>query len=449
MTANHDIPDADVLSADATQEDIQRKVAELIARREADGGGERTRRTRTILIVALVLLLLLLCAVGAILYRFLVPSSGGDGSGDGDLDTAGINWIRSIYGYGPSADQLFINPNDAATAPDGTIWVTDPGHARVLGFRGDGTFVGVIEGNIQTGEPFRLASRLSIDPDGIMYLVDRANETLTIMDGETKLVSQSIPGLTSVDTDDEIVVLGSNAGIAITDKDGNVQQVIGTRGSADGQFDGVGGVAIDSDERVIYAVDTYNNRLSAWSFEGERLWIVQTGNPANDVSLKGGSSLETTSSSPSALQLPTDVTIDGRGRPMVLDAFDFSISAFDPSNGEFLGKWGTHGDSDGQLMYPSGFEYDETKDWFTIADTQNLRAQIVMIDGTGAEGLAGVASWLNRLLAGPARALWPCLSLLPLILLVLILRRRKRIREEQEAEEALAPYTTEGAEVGL
>ncbi len=68
-------------------------------------------------------------------------------------------------------------------------------------------------------------------------------------------------------------------------------------------------------------------------------------------------------------------------------------------------------------MYPSGFDYDATKDWFTVADTDNRRAQIVRIDGTGAEGLAGLASWLSRLLAGPARALWPCLLLLPLLLL--------------------------------
>ena len=65
------------------------------------------------------------------------------------------------------------------------------------------------------------------------------------MDGQTKLASQNVPGLTCVDAAEEIVVVGSTAGFAVLDKDGNVQTVVGTRGSEDDQFDTVGGVVID------------------------------------------------------------------------------------------------------------------------------------------------------------------------------------------------------------
>jgi len=442
MTANDDIRGRQADEPALSEEEAQRRVEQILA--EEASYDERSRRTRVILIVVLVVLLLLLCGVGAFLYRLLVPSPDtGPGAEDDLTDTAGVMWVRSIYGYGPEADQLFSNPNDAVTGPDGVIWVTDPANARVLGFRGDGTFVDMVQGSKQTGDPFRLPSRIGVDPEGVLYLVDRANETLTIMDGNTRLASQNIPGVTCVAADENSVVVGSQAGFAVLDKDGNVQRVIGTRGSGDDQFDSVGGVAIDSETDTIYVVDTYNNRLSAWGISGERKWIVRLGNPANDVTLEGGMSLETTSSTPAALQLPTDVTIDGKGRPIVLDAFDFSISAFDPEDGDFLGKWGTHGDKDGQFMYPSGFDYDPSKDWFTVADTDNLRAQIVRIEGTGAEGLAGLQSWFNRLMSGPARALWPCFTLLPLLLLLALFRWLKRRREEREMRDIASEHGPE------
>lgn len=412
-----------------TAEEAQRRIEEIVERRDNEESSKRARRTRTILIVVLILLLLLLCGIAAFLYRFLSPAPDA-----GEDETAGITWIRSIYGYGPAPEQQFKNPNDAETGPDGTIWVADPGNSRVIGFRGDGTYVRMIQGSLNTGEPFRIPSRLAVDPDGILYLVDKANDTLTIMDGNTRLAQQAIPGITAVDADANIVAVGSEAGFAILDKDGNVQRIVGTRGTGEDQFDTVGGIVIDSENETIYIADTYNNRLSAWSVAGDNKWVVQLGNPGNDVKLEGGMSLETSSAAPAGLQLPTDVTVDGLGRPMVLDAFDFTISSFDPKDGKFIRKWGTYGDKDGQFLYPSGFDYDPTKDWFTVADTQNLRAQIIRIDGTGTAGTAGAMSWLNRLLAGPARALWPCAVLIPLLLVLVLLMRRHRRRKAAVAE---------------
>jgi len=426
----------DALSQDdatsLAKEEAQRRIEEIMGGRD---GGERTtsRRTRGILVALLILLLLGLCVAGAFLYRLLSPGFLADNNG---TDLAGITWIRSIYGYGAKAEEQFVNPNDAASGPDGTIWVADPGHARVLGFRGDGTYVDVVTGSQETGEPFRVPSRIALDADGILYIVDRPNETLTIMDGQRKLASASIPGVTAVDVNDSMVVAGSKAGIAILDKDGNVKNIVGTWGKGEDQFDTVGGVAIDSASQTIYAVDTFNNRLSAWDYAGKRKWIVTLGNPGNEVKLEGGMSLATSSTAAARLQLPTDVTVDGKGRPIVLDGFDFTLSVFDPNNGAFLEKWGTFGEQDGQFMYPSGFNYDASKDWFVVADTSNQRAQVIRIQGTAAEGMSGARSWLNRLLAGPARALWPCLVLLVLLALVLLVRRlRNRFRKTQQLSE--------------
>jgi len=430
----------DALPQDGTtlaKEEAQRRIEEIMGGRDGSDTATKSRRTRGILVALLILLLVGLCGAGVFLYRLLDP---GAVSGD-RTDLAGITWIRSIYGYGPADEQQFINPNDAATGPEGTVWVADPGHSQVVGFRGDGTFVDRVVGSKDTGEPFRVPSRIAVDADGILYVVDRPNETLTIMDGQRKLVSANIPGVTAVDVNDSMVVAGSKAGFAILDKDGNVKTIVGTWGRGEDQFDTVGGVAIDSASQTIYVVDTFNNRLSAWDYAGKRKWIVALGNAGNQVKLEGGGSLATTSTAAAQLQLPTDITVDGRGRPVILDGFDFTLSVFDPNGGQFLEKWGTFGEEDGQFMYPSGFNYDASKDWFVVADTSNNRAQIIRIEGTGAEGMAGVRSWLDRLLAGPARALWPCLVLLPLLVLVFLIRRWRNRSKQRNLE---AANTTQG-----
>jgi sugar lactone lactonase YvrE len=382
------------------------------------------------------------------LFRLLSPQSDAKNSAlQGSEDTGGIIWVRSIYGSGQTAKQMFVNPNGVATGPDGTIWVSDPAGVRVAGFRSDGTFVREIKGSRETGNPYRVPSQIAVDSGGIMYIADRPNEALTIMDGQNRLAQAKIPGLSSVAVDDEIIVVGSKSGFAILDKDGNVKKIVGTKGAGADQFDVVGGVALDSSTKTIYVVDTYNNRLSAWDYTGKQKWIVTTGNPANDTVLKGGTSIETSTSAPAKLQLPVGVTVDGKGRPMVLDGFGFTISAFEPKDGKFVGSWGAWGEADGQFLYPTAVSYDASKDWFLVADTSNLRAQVVRIPGTGAGGASGALSSLNRLLSGPLRALWPCAVLLPLILLLLLLNRwRKRRQEDKIASTSVdgAPSADDG-----
>ena len=113
MTPNEDTPDVPTQRSQVTDAEAELRVAEILAEREREDEEAQARRTRTILIVVLVILLLLLCGVGAFLYRLLSPSASGTDTGTGDDDLAGINWVRSIYGFGPDVDQLLANPNDA------------------------------------------------------------------------------------------------------------------------------------------------------------------------------------------------------------------------------------------------------------------------------------------------------------------------------------------------
>jgi hypothetical protein len=236
-----------------------------------------------------------------------------------------------------------------------------------------------------------------------------------------------IPEPTDIDYRDQSMVVGAIAGFAVIDAEtGEPLTVTGTRGNGIDQFDTVGGVALGADGTV-YAVDTFNNRLVALTQEGDRLWTVVTGHPANDVTV-GVSGAEMsasrTTTAPADLQLPADVTVDGNGRLVVIDSFDFSIAVFNSEDGSLVSKYAAFGSQDGQFRYPSSISYDAGRDWFVVADTGNARVQIVRIPGAAPFELGAAA---RRTLSGPLRACCaPLLLLLILLVLFIVQRARKR-----------------------
>src|SRR5690606_22396135 len=129
----------------------------------------------------------------------------------------------------------------------------------------------------------------------------------------------------------ESMAIGSDAGFAIVDpNNGEPLQVVGTRGQGEDQFDTVNGVAFGADD-TLYIVDAFNNRLWAYDTQGNRLWSVATGAPGNQVDVSGADAVasSTLTSAPAGLGLPADVCVDGNGRIVVLDGFDFAMAVFE------------------------------------------------------------------------------------------------------------------------
>jgi hypothetical protein len=148
--------------------------------------------------------------------------------------------------------------------------------------------------------------------------------------------------------------------------------------------------------------------------------------------------------------LPSGQTFDGKGRLVVVDPFKFRIAIVNPKTGKIAreegsnGKpgrqafYGEQGAADGFFNYPTGIDYDKTRDWFAIADTANNRVQIVRLPDTGGSIVAPIVGGFR----------WPmCVFCIPFILLlialIVALARRRREREltpEEAAElEAGAP----------
>lgn len=392
----------------------------------ATNTGRPGGRRKTLLAVILVLLIALLGGLLYVVVGTLAPSVVGvRTAGRG----AGLTWIRSIYGYGSSPSQLLKGPTDVAIAPDGTIWATDPQRARIVGFNPDGSFRGLIS----VGPPSRATGHMlhpegvATDSTGNVYVADFGNSAILVFTPQGKLIRQwSVPTPTEVTVSGGRVAVASVYGVALFDGNGTLAALWGRRGAKPDQFDAPHGISIGSDGTV-FVSDTLNARVKAYSRAGVLLWTRQS---------KASAGTSASVDASNVIQLPSGSTIDGRGRLVLVDPFEFTIDVLDSKTGQVLAKYGDAGTQNGSFAYPTGIAYDGARDWFAVADTSNNRVQIVRLPGSGASALMPA---LRRTFAGN---LWPCAIPLLLLLLALLFaflafrRRRQRRRDDETPESA-------------
>jgi len=266
-------------------------------------------RQRKVMLVALisvlvVLMLLLIAAVFAIFYF-----SRGTGAPSSSQTPEGIEWVRSIYGWGRTADTSIVSPSDVAVARDGSIWAIS-GARTIVGFNPDGSLKKLISpkrggnrGEVDTLEGITVAR------NGTIYVTDQgANGRVSAFDQDGKYVG-AIPATFSIEvaTDgaDKLGVTGKD-GYGVISVDGlnaKVLGVWGARGKGLEQFDLPHGVAFGKDGRVFIS-DTQNRRVKALDKNGKLLWV------AGGIQAIDGS--QTTSETANIFELPTGLTWTAR-----------------------------------------------------------------------------------------------------------------------------------------
>ena len=387
------------------------------------------RRQRVILGVLLAVLVLLLLGVSYAVVR-LTP---GRGAPVGAASTPkGITWVRSIYGWGNGVEQSLRTPTDVAIAPNGTIW-TLSNHDTVVGFNPDGSPYKVIK-------PKGVASLegIAVGQDGGLYVADFGGQLVKFSPQGELLDKWQIELPSEVDVRDGKIAIAASKGIAIITEDQSkvVLQLGGTRGWAKDQFDLPHGIILAKDG-TIYVSDTQNRRVKALDATGRIKWIL---GDAPDRSKPGVADVRSQQTTNAPFLIPSGMTLDGKGRVVVIDPFKFRIAIVDQNTGKVvhegndpkkrLAYYGDYGAQDGFFANPTGIAYDKTRDWFAVADTSNNRIQILRLPETGGSVLAPAIG---------AFRLPMCLFCIPWLLILAaivysVIRRRKQEPQEPDAE---------------
>jgi DNA-binding beta-propeller fold protein YncE len=280
---------------------------------------------------------------------------------------------------------------------------------------------------------------IAFDADGNLFVADYGNaKVLKVLptgkvDGEV-LVSF----VQKVAVNDDRLVVGSVRGVAVFGlANGELIAQWGGRGKQLEEFDSVRGVAFGEDGSI-FASDSLNRRVKAYSPEGRILWsfpdteTVETARKLDELTTEDRATI----SAEIPFELPQGLTVDAAGRIVLVDAFKSRISTLDPRDGEVLGTYGRDGSNDGNFVYPTDIAYDSARDQFVVADTGNNRLQVLRIEGSG----GGPLRVAGRLKGQPV---WVCCFPLTLLLVLVTMaalksRRQKTEREHEEAARTAA-----------
>jgi len=134
----------------------------------------------------------------------------------------------------------------------------------------------------------------------------------------------------------------------------------GSKGSGNGQFNGLSGITVDSSGNI-YVVDCTNHRIQKFTPEGE--FITMWGS-------KG--------SGDGQFYYPGQITINQEEDIFVTDIGNHRIQKF-TCEGEFITMWGSKGSGDGQFYFPRGTAVDS--DQYIYVTDSNCYIQKFTSDG--------------------------------------------------------------------
>lgn len=379
------------------------------------------RRLRAVLGIILVLAFLALLGLG---YAVLSLTRGAAEPEETAIPS-GMEWVRSIYGWGNEPDEALFAPTDVDIAPNGTIWVVT-GHDTLAGFNPDGSVDKVIK-------PEGVASMetIAVAENGDLYVADYGGQILQFSSDGEPLDKWSVQLPQGVDvTDGSQIAVSSNAGVAVFTPDGQILAQWGTRGSGEDQFDLPHAILIGEDGRLFVA-DTQNRRVRAFTPQGRLIWSTGI---TPDRSQEGSGDFRNPENTQGPFSIPSGLAFNGKGQIAVVDPFKFTITVLDPESGEIVKLTGANGEpgrqavfgdfgqADGLFAYPTGIAYDQARDWFAVADTANNRVQILRLPESGGSPVAPVIAAFRL----PMLIFFVPLLLLLLAIILAILRRRKK-----------------------
>jgi tripartite motif-containing protein 71 len=211
--------------------------------------------------------------------------------------------LEPILTWGSSGNESgnFSLPLGIAIDMDGFVYVADYNNHRIQKFTSEGEFIDSFGKNGTDKSVLQGPLDIAIHPDGLLYVSDYVNDSIWVLNKT----------------------------------DGLILNNFGHSGASTGEFNEPGGVDFDIDDNLLVA-DFLNDRIQVFH--------------PNGTFLKTWGS---TGSGPGDLDGPAAVTVDHDGRIYVTDSINKRIQKFSPS-GDFESEWGSSGSGPGQFLSPLG-----------------------------------------------------------------------------------------------
>ncbi len=264
-------------------------------------------------------------------------------------------------------------------------YVVQPSGQQVdIVLSGNNTKEYVYEQHLGNGE-FNRASEVVVDSQGNVYVLDPGNAGMgclldpgqprvLVYDSTGTFLSEwgtpgsapgqlQCPGSMAIDGEDNLYIADSaNHRVQKLSTTGTFITAWGSFGSGQAQFDSPGGIAVDRNAGRVYVAETGNDRVQAFDMAGN--WLATLGEPGRGEG---------------QLNNPAGVAVDTSANVYVSDTGNNRVHVFD-STGDYLATWGEPGNGDGQFQFPTGIAIDEQNRVY-VTDQNNHRVQVFDTDG--------------------------------------------------------------------
>jgi sugar lactone lactonase YvrE len=275
-------------------------------------------------------------------------------------------------GYAAGPSQFVGGPREVAVDGDGNVWVGDMPGFRAMKFDSSGNFLMQVPNPAEPppGGGFNQPRGVAVDQDGQIFVSDTHNWRIQKLDNDTGATFLTDWGNRgggaygfnyqrglAVDrrNGDVVVADTDNHMIAKFTNDGQFRWEKGGFGVGNTQFANPHSVAVGPDGRI-YVPDTQNRRVVVLDENGN--YLYKFGSQGNGDG---------------QFQFPRSVTVDPEDESIwVSDSIRGVVQHFSNA-GVFLGKFGTLGSADNQLLRAADVEVNNEYVFVADVDTHKIK----------------------------------------------------------------------------